>query len=131
MGFVPLVALALAALFFMGRLKGGALRWAVGALGAFFAVELLIRGQPLLAAAAVAATSWWVWREGLRARVSAMPVDEAEARATLGVGPSATRADIIAAHRRLIASVHPDRGGSADLARRVNAARDRLLKGLS
>ncbi len=32
-----------------------------------------------------------------------------------------------AAHCRLVASVHPDRGGSAELARRVNAARDLLL----
>ncbi len=34
---------------------------------------------------------------------------------------------IRAAHPRLIAGVHPDRGGSAELARRVNAARDLLL----
>ena len=35
---------------------------------------------------------------------------------------------IRAAHRRLLAAVHPDRGGSADLTRRVNAARDLLLQ---
>jgi DnaJ family protein C protein 19 len=34
---------------------------------------------------------------------------------------------IRAAHRRLIAEIHPDRGGSAEEARRVNAARDLLL----
>ncbi len=34
---------------------------------------------------------------------------------------------IRAAHRRLIARVHPDAGGSADLSARVNAARDTLL----
>ena len=37
---------------------------------------------------------------------------------------------IIAAHRRLIAKVHPDAGGSAELAARVNQARDILLKSL-
>ena len=52
---------------------------------------------------------------------------EAEARQVLGVGPDADEATIRAAHRRLIGAVHPDRGGSADLSRRVNAARDVLL----
>ncbi|HEY0327355.1 MAG TPA: molecular chaperone DnaJ, partial [Allosphingosinicella sp.] len=30
-------------------------------------------------------------------------------------------------HRRLIARVHPDAGGSEELARRINAARDALI----
>lgn len=55
-------------------------------------------------------------------------VDEAEARAVLGVGAGADEATIRAAHRRLVAAVHPDRGGSADLTRRINAARDVLLQ---
>ena len=45
----------------------------------------------------------------------------------LELGLEAGDDEIIAAHRRLIARVHPDRGGSADLARRVNQARDLLL----
>jgi DnaJ family protein C protein 19 len=55
-------------------------------------------------------------------------VDEAEARAVLGVGSRADAEEIRAAHRRLVSAVHPDRGGSADLTRRINAARDVLLK---
>ncbi|NNC72839.1 MAG: DnaJ domain-containing protein [Sphingomonadaceae bacterium] len=54
-----------------------------------------------------------------------MPVDEA--RSLLGVPDDADQQQIRDAHRRLIARVHPDKGGSADLARRVNAARDILL----
>jgi len=54
--------------------------------------------------------------------------DEAEARSILGIDRSADADAIRSAHRRLIASVHPDRGGSTDLTRRVNAARDLLLK---
>jgi len=55
--------------------------------------------------------------------------NEAEARAILGVERNADAATIRAAHRRLVVGVHPDRGGSAELARRVNAARDLLLRG--
>lgn len=53
---------------------------------------------------------------------------ESEARAILGVGLNADADAIRAAHRRLVAAVHPDRGGSAELARRINVARDVLLK---
>ena len=53
-----------------------------------------------------------------------------EARALLGVGDGASQQDIRDAHRRLIARVHPDTGGSAELATRVNAARDALLNEL-
>ena len=54
-------------------------------------------------------------------------MSEAEARDILGVAPGATRAEIEAAFRRLMQRAHPDHGGSAGLAARINAARDRLL----
>jgi curved DNA-binding protein CbpA len=50
-----------------------------------------------------------------------------EARRLLGVRSDASLAEIREAHRRLIARVHPDAGGSAELATRVNAARDALV----
>lgn len=53
---------------------------------------------------------------------------EAEARSLLGVGAEADDEAIRAAHRRLVNAVHPDKGGSADLTGRINAARDVLLK---
>ena len=55
-------------------------------------------------------------------------MSESEARSLLGVGPEADAAEITAAHRRLMAMVHPDKGGAAGLAVQVNAARDRLLR---
>ena len=55
-------------------------------------------------------------------------LDEVEARAVLGVDAQADADAIRAAHRRLVSAVHPDRGGSADLTRRINAARDVLLR---
>ncbi len=80
-----------------------------------------------------AAIIYIVWRylRPTRKRVPTRPyaqiADEAEARAILGVGMDADAVEIRAAHRRLVAAVHPDRGGSSDEARRVNAARDLLL----
>jgi preprotein translocase subunit Sec63 len=65
---------------------------------------------------------WWR-RQG----IERAPMRAAEARALLGVGEGASLDDIRAAHRRLIAKVHPDAGGSAGLATRVNAARDALI----
>lgn len=79
----------------------------------------------------VLAVIWAAWHYLKRpARAKPRPIaDEAEARAVLGVPADADAATIRAAHRRLVSSVHPDRGGSAELARRVNAARDVLLRG--
>lgn len=56
------------------------------------------------------------------------PARLAEARATLGVAEGATADEIRAAHRRLAATAHPDRGGSTEAMQRLNAARDLLLK---
>ncbi|HTE37620.1 MAG TPA: DnaJ domain-containing protein, partial [Reyranella sp.] len=50
-----------------------------------------------------------------------------EALAILGLASAATEEEIRAAHRRLILRVHPDAGGSADLAARINRAKDVLL----
>ena len=52
-----------------------------------------------------------------------------EALAVLGLGQGASDDDIRAAHRRLIQRMHPDVGGSADLAARINRAKDVLLGG--
>ena len=49
------------------------------------------------------------------------------ARKLLGVGANADHTEIMEAHRRLIAMVHPDRGGSNDQVHEANAARDLLL----
>jgi DnaJ homolog subfamily C member 19 len=51
----------------------------------------------------------------------------AAARRLLGVGRVATRDEVQSAHRRLLSSVHPDRGGSSAQVHEANAARDLLL----
>ena len=52
-----------------------------------------------------------------------------EALAVLGLAEGASVEDIKAAHRRLIQRMHPDVGGTADLAARINRAKDVLLGG--
>ena len=49
------------------------------------------------------------------------------ARKLLGIAADANRDEIIAAHKRLVAMVHPDRGGTNDQVHEANAARDLLL----
>ena len=66
----------------------------------------------------------WPWQLFKAATGSA---DEAQARAVLGVARDASAGDIAEAHRRLIAQVHPDRGGSNERVHEANAARDLLL----
>ena len=50
-----------------------------------------------------------------------------EALDILGLKPGASREDILAAHKRMIQKVHPDRGGSDTLAAQINKAKDVLL----
>lgn len=69
------------------------------------------------------------WRSAQRSGPSSSRGDmtREEALALLGLAEGATPEEIRSAHRRLIQRVHPDAGGSADLAARINRARDVLL----
>lgn len=78
----------------------------------------------LIIAALIIAGIWLL----IRKPVAKPPIGEAEAREILGVSATADAEAIRAAHRRLVSAVHPDKGGSAELTRRINAARDALLK---
>jgi DnaJ-domain-containing protein 1 len=75
------------------------------------------------------------WRDHVHAdetqRKSAAPgagsMSTQEAYHILGLEPGAGEAEVREAHRRLMKQVHPDRGGSAALAAKINEAKDRIL----
>lgn len=132
---MPLFLLLIAALvgwaIATGRLKKVTYEDAVAAVLFILGLRLLTTGRPLPGAALMTvALLWGAWRRKRatpppRSSSSAMRPDEA--RALLGVGPAADLAEVREAHRRLIARVHPDVGGSAELAHRINMARDTLV----
>ena len=82
----------------------------------------------LVSAAMKAVGGKWPWEMLALPRRDDAPSERA--RTLLGVERSAGRAEILDAHRRLIARVHPDRGGTSSLVFEANDARDLLLSRL-
>jgi DnaJ domain len=67
------------------------------------------------------------WRKAEAPRGPRTDMTRQEALATLGLQEGATDEEIRTAHRRLILRMHPDAGGTAELAARINRAKDVLL----
>lgn len=70
----------------------------------------------------------WPWE--MLSGPQSRPQKLAEARKHLGVSRKASREEILSAHKKLIAQVHPDRGGSSTKVHDANDARDILLADL-
>lgn len=71
------------------------------------------------------ATGRWPWQPKLAGTTRQQALFRA--RTLLGVAEGASEAQILEAHRRLVAAVHPDRGGTSSQVHEANAARDLLL----
>lgn len=55
-------------------------------------------------------------------------ISKDEAYEILGLANTASKDEIVKAHKRLMQRLHPDRGGSDYLAAKINAAKDLLIK---
>lgn len=108
-----------------GRLRGSnSGDWAAVAAVAL-GLKWFSSGQGILALVCFAGVALWAAYRSQQFRRARVTI--AEACELLGLTEDADQDAIRAAHRRIIARVHPDAGGSTELARRVNAARDTLL----
>jgi len=83
---------------------------------------IILAGLVLLAYRLVA--GHWPWEPR---RLGGRSTAKTQARVLLGVGETASREEIIDAHRRLVSQVHPDKGGTSELIHEANSARDLLL----
>ena len=125
MGFVILLAAGgLVWAWATGRLKGFSYEDGVAAGLFLLGLRLLTTGRVLPGSLLIGGALLWAAHRR-RPRSRPMPVEDA--RRLLGVSSDASLTEIRMAHRRLIARVHPDAGGSAELAERVNVARDTLI----
>jgi hypothetical protein len=134
--WLVLAAVAVWALIRLGRQgeRAGRGHWRVTATlfsAVMFAGGLLalLKGSWVLGGGLVAASLWLTVASRQRAVAPrAEGMTDGEARAILGVSADASKAQINAAWKKVMARAHPDQGGTQGLAARVNAARDHLLK---
>jgi hypothetical protein len=134
-----LVALAVAIWAWRsGQLKALRFGDVAAVIAGLCGVRMLGHGETALGVLVLAGAAGWAWLRSrpdaaISAGISADPEQAslAEARDLLDLPADADRTMIEGAHRRIIGRVHPDAGGSNELARRVNGARDVLLAELN
>lgn len=139
MGLLALLLIGLAAwLIWTGRLQRMSAKDGMALGAALVGAVAAAKGKPLVGAPLLIGATLFFLARSRRGKAKAGPGTPApqavssqaviDARKLLGVGPDADARAIRAAHRRLIASVHPDKGGTEALAAQINAARDLLIE---
>ncbi|BAV65252.1 J domain-containing protein [Sphingobium cloacae] len=138
MGWLAMALIALAGwLIWTGRLQRMTVKDGMALGAALVGAVMAAKGKPVAALPMLVGSALYflarsrkgkAWRKA--ATLPATDEQLARARALLGLPPEADARAVKAAHRRLIASVHPDRGGTEALAAEINAARDLLLRHL-
>jgi hypothetical protein len=115
-----------------GELAWLNINYLLAGAAALAGIWVLLRGELLAVPLLLGVAGYWYAGRKKPIRFSRTPRPSAtmridEARRVLDGPASADAETIRSAHRRLVNRVHPDRGGSSDLAARVNMARDTLL----
>ena len=109
--------------------KGNVIAGAIASMVALFSRALpLLRFAPLLKVFFNKQASASQNQSGVKPP-TVQNMDKTQAADILGVDINASEEEIIAAHKRLMQKVHPDKGGSDALAMQINEAKKVLLEG--
>lgn len=122
-----LLAVALIGLAMFGRVHWVGAAAAALLAGLRFALPILLKSLPFLVKLRESQAKNQTG-DGATPAPQVVDLDENAALAILGLEKPYTREDIVAAHKRIIQNLHPDKGGSDFLASQVNAAKELLLK---
>lgn len=138
MGLLAFLLIGLAAwLIWTGRLQRMSAKDGMALGAALVGAVMAAKGKPVIGAPLLLGATLFFFSKsqpGRKRQKAANPAappasqDIVAARKLLGIEADADARAIRAAHRRLIASVHPDKGGTEALAAQINAARDLLIK---
>lgn len=139
MGLLALLLIGLAAwLIWTGRLQSMSAKDGMALGAALVGAVMAAKGKPLIGAPLLVGATLFFFARSRPGKTKDMPAPQPaspqaviDARKLLGVGPDADARAIRSAHRRLIASVHPDKGGTEALAAQINAARDLLIRDMA
>lgn len=108
--------------------RGATRKWPPSGCGDCFVMSKLVWFLVVAVLVCKLVTGRWLWEYF---GASTGQLAEQRARNLLGVGKAAGRNEILEAHRRLLTTVHPDKGGTNDQVHEANAARDLLLAALN